>query len=131
MKRFVEGTDRGQSTLFPDCLEDARPIMSILDLDLPPTLLARADEARVHHAAQQRCSVAALSALNEVSTRINLAEGFHTARTHSGSLRLPGCHCRHWPTVVFELANSAPSWKPSLSRPRRASLACTSVQSVA
>src|SRR5438132_4975887 len=22
MKRFVEGTDRGQSTLFPDCLED-------------------------------------------------------------------------------------------------------------
>ena len=33
---------------------------------------------RVHHAAQQRCSVAALSALNEVSTRINLAEGFHS-----------------------------------------------------
>ena len=22
MKRFVEGTDRGQSTLFPECLED-------------------------------------------------------------------------------------------------------------
>ena len=22
MKRFVEGVDRGQSTLFPDCLED-------------------------------------------------------------------------------------------------------------
>ena len=22
MRRFVEGTDRGQSTLFPDCLED-------------------------------------------------------------------------------------------------------------
>src|SRR5215472_164709 len=22
MKRFVEGTDRGQSTLFPDCLDD-------------------------------------------------------------------------------------------------------------
>ena len=22
MRRFVEGTDRGQSTLFPECLED-------------------------------------------------------------------------------------------------------------
>ena len=22
MKRFIEGTDRGQSTLFPECLED-------------------------------------------------------------------------------------------------------------
>ncbi len=22
MKRFVEGTDRGQNTLFPECLED-------------------------------------------------------------------------------------------------------------
>jgi transposase len=22
MKRFVEGTDRGQTTLFPECLED-------------------------------------------------------------------------------------------------------------
>jgi hypothetical protein len=22
MKRFVEGADRGQSTLFPECLED-------------------------------------------------------------------------------------------------------------
>jgi hypothetical protein len=22
MKRFVEGVDRGQSTLFPECLED-------------------------------------------------------------------------------------------------------------
>jgi hypothetical protein len=22
MKRFVEGTDRGQSTLFPECLDD-------------------------------------------------------------------------------------------------------------
>jgi hypothetical protein len=22
MKRFVKGTDRGQSTLFPECLED-------------------------------------------------------------------------------------------------------------
>ena len=22
MKRFAEGTDRGQSTLFPECLED-------------------------------------------------------------------------------------------------------------
>jgi hypothetical protein len=41
------------------------------------------------------------------------------------SLRLPGRNCRRWPAVVFELANSAPSWKLSLSRPRRASLACS------
>jgi hypothetical protein len=25
MKRFVEGIDRKQSTLFPECLEDGRP----------------------------------------------------------------------------------------------------------
>jgi transposase len=43
MKRFVEGTDRGQATLFPECLEDwidednpVRVIDAFVDkLDLP------------------------------------------------------------------------------------------------
>ena len=46
MKRFVEGSDRGQSTLFPECLEDwiceDNPVQAIdVFVDEPPTRIAR------------------------------------------------------------------------------------------
>jgi hypothetical protein len=70
MRRFVEGTDRGQSTLFPECLEDwigednpVRVIDVFVDeLDLADWVSRGNQIARTHlhrcaeHPSQLRCA---------------------------------------------------------------------------
>ena len=49
MRRFVEGTDRGQSTLFPECLEDwigeDNPVR-VIDVFVDELDLAEAEQTR-------------------------------------------------------------------------------------
>jgi hypothetical protein len=68
MKRFVEGTDRGQSTLFPECLEDwicednpVRAIDVFIDeIDLAEVGFTGVDPEVTGEACQARQRVAAV-----------------------------------------------------------------------
>ncbi len=62
MKRFIEGTDRGQTTLLPDCLDDyvddSNPVRAIdafvemLDLAALGNICAAADSGWLSNAAK-------------------------------------------------------------------------------
>ena len=60
MKRFVEGTDRGQSTLFPECLEDwiddDNPVR-VIDVFVDALDLAAVGFSGVHPEAIRRLAV--------------------------------------------------------------------------
>ena len=78
MKRFVEGTDRHQGTLFPECLEDwicednpVRVIDVFVDeLDLP---WADGDPLVAHQAVELagRCGAAAVATTASMAREIN------------------------------------------------------------
>jgi len=64
MRRFVEGMDRGQSTLFPECLEDwigeDNPVR-VIDVFVDELDLAELGFSGVDHAATGRTSSTSLS----------------------------------------------------------------------
>jgi hypothetical protein len=75
MKRFVEGTDRGQSTLFPECLEDwigednPVPVIDVF-VEIPRHALLDLSNSRIVSVTSQR-ELARLAKIH-VSTLVRL-----------------------------------------------------------